>query len=350
MNPSLNIDCCEKLINREIAHAEQISGGRNSQVWMITGIDGQRYAAKRFFTNVGDPRNRFRTEYDALAFMQKNDIECIPHPLAADSEENLIVYDYIDGQRVDSGTVDKADLQTLCGFLMRLDGLKYEPDAEMLPPASEAYFTISDIIRNIRERLNRLIAAGNPSGYDIGLEPFLEQTVLPFFNHIIDCSTGWLTENNPDGHRPLPHVERTLSPSDCGFHNAVRLADRSLVFLDFEYFGWDDPAKLIIDFVLHPGMTLTNALKKIFMESMTSYFDGSGALKHRIELLYPLFGIKWSLILLNEFVPEEAARREFAGGFGKIRKESVLNEQLRKAKSMIHTIMENHDKGYLLVE
>ncbi len=246
---------------------------------------------------------------------------------------------------VNPDTVCESDIRTLCDFLIRLDGLKDKPGTEKLPPASEAYFTVPDVIRNIRKRLNLLTEVENSGREYIPLAKFLKQTLVPLFNHIIGRSRVWLADNNMDGNRPLSYAERTLSPSDFGFHNAIRLTDGSLVFLDFEYFGWDDPAKLIIDFVLHPAMTLRHSLKRQFAESMTSHFEHSGLLKSRIGILYPLFGIKWSLILLNEFVPEEAARREFAGSFEKTRKETVLKEQLLKATRMMHTIRETYDKG-----
>ena len=38
-----------------------------------------------------------------------------------------------------------------------------------------------------------------------------------------------------------------ISPSDFGFHNALR-TNTGPVFFDFEFSGWDDPAKTIIDF------------------------------------------------------------------------------------------------------
>ena len=42
-------------------------------------------------------------------------------------------------------------------------------------------------------------------------------------------------------------AQRALSPSDFGLHNALRGQDGQLRFVDFEYFGWDDPVKLVSD-------------------------------------------------------------------------------------------------------
>ena len=51
---------------------------------------------------------------------------------------------------------------------------------------------------------------------------------------------------------PLPAAERCVSPSDFGFHNALRTPDGRLAFIDFEYAGWDDPAKTVSDFFCQP--------------------------------------------------------------------------------------------------
>ena len=81
-----------------------------------------------------------------------------------------------------------------------------------------------------------------------------------------------------------------------------------LDFVDFEYFGWDDPAKTIVDFLLHPGMQLDDALKRRFAAGVCAAFAELPALPARTRIVYPLFGLKWGLILLNDFLPERAGQ------------------------------------------
>ena len=106
---------------------------------------------------------------------------------------------------------------------------------------------------------------------------------------------------------------RTLSPSDFGFHNALETQSGEIFFLDFEYFGWDDPAKTVCDFLLHPGMALSPSLKLQFATSLVRGLPWSQGLRERVAAYYPLFGLKWCLILLNEFLPNQILRRRFAG-------------------------------------
>ena len=64
----------------------------------------------------------------------------------------------------------------------------------------------------------------------------------------------------------LPSAQRTLAPSDFGFHNTLRYANGALAFVDFEYFGWDDPAKLTADIMLHPGRPLSAPQRQRFSD------------------------------------------------------------------------------------
>ena len=133
--------------------------------------------------------------------------------------------------------------------------------------------------------------------------------------------------------RELPRAARVLSPSDLGFHNAVQ-RDGQLVFLDFEYFGWDDPAKLICDFVLHPAMALSEPLKRRFVCEVLAACDAEAGLARRLTFCYPLYGLKWCMIFLNEFVPQDLFRRGFATQEARAR-EAIQSEQLTKAHGML---------------
>jgi len=140
----------------------------------------------------------------------------------------------------------------------------------------------------------------------------------------------------------LPYEERTLSPSDFGFHNALRRSNGQIIFLDFEYFGWDDPAKMISDFLLHPAMELREDLRRRFVVNILSRFEDHRYLDKRVEIVYPLFGLKWCLIFLNEFVPEHLLRRGFASG-SDLDKSNVQAKQLSKARRMLYRIRKDYE-------
>ncbi len=113
-------------------------------------------------------------------------------------------------------------------------------------------------------------------------------------------------------------------------------------FFDFEYFGWDDPAKMISDVLLHPAMDLRAGLKELFFATISNNLKLNGKFFRRIEIAYPFFGLNWCLILLNEYVPEHLERRTFADR--KVDLESLLNGQLSKSLCMLNHIRSVYER------
>jgi hypothetical protein len=109
-----------------------------------------------------------------------------------------------------------------------------------------------------------------------------------------------------------PPEERCLSPSDFGFHNALLQADGTLKFFDFEYAGWDDPAKTVCDFLCQPALPIPPESYERCVAGLLDFLPNREGVRMRIELLLPVYQIKWICIMLNEFRPVGHRRRGFA--------------------------------------
>ena len=133
-----------------------------------------------------------------------------------------------------------------------------------------------------------------------------------------------------------------MCPSDFGFHNALRAPSGRLVFIDFDYFGWDDPVKLTSDFLLHPGMQLSEAAKRRFATAMGAVYGSDAEFRVRLPLLFPLFALRWCLILLNEFLPERWASRVAAGIEGEWA--AVKRRQLDRASEWVQSLTSNFQR------
>jgi hypothetical protein len=130
----------------------------------------------------------------------------------------------------------------------------------------------------------------------------------------------------------------TLSPSDFGLHNAMMTPQGDLVFFDFEYFGWDDPVKLTADFCHHPGMSISTNAQKIWIDQMNRIFGVDPSFMSRLRALYPLYAIRWSLIILNEFRSDKIKNRLHAQSRMQTDIKSTQTAQLEKAKLMIENL------------
>jgi hypothetical protein len=135
----------------------------------------------------------------------------------------------------------------------------------------------------------------------------------------------------------LAPAQRALSPSDFGLHNAMRSESGRLRFIDFEYFGWDDPVKLVSDTALHPGSGFPEDSASRLIERLSREFEArDAAFAVRRDVLYPVFGLIWCLIILNDFLPESRSRRVMAGRGGELG--AILADQLDKAQRLHQAI------------
>jgi hypothetical protein len=258
-----------------------------------------------------------------------NGERAVPRPLVADEDVACAIYEHIDGTPVERST-EQSDIEQAVAFLIRLRSYANRDGSDLLPPAAEACFSVEAIIGNIRARLSRLIEVQDEHQL---LRSFLQDEFTPALVEIeSSLEAGGLVLDTE-----LERQERTLSPSDFGFHNVIRRPDGDIAFVDFEYFGWDDPAKLISDFLLHPAMQLSDFLKGRFFDGTIAGFQQFGPVARRVKIVYPLFALKWCMILLNEFLPDQMERRQFAIQQLQERGESQ-SRQLQKARQMLSKI------------
>lgn len=326
----------------QAAGIERIGGGRNSQVYRVECDNTRQYVVKRYVDPRVDARDRLGVEFSSLRWLWDHGVREVPQPIASDPDQGWAVYAYVEGQQVTREDITEADIDDTVRFLASLKALRCRQDSRSVPAASEACFSVQAILENIDLRLGRLAGQGRGEAVYEALEIFLTGEFLPFRDRIVRWCEARVSRQGASLDEVLPQEHRTFSPSDFGFHNALRLADGRLVYLDFEYFGWDDPAKILADFVMHPAMELPLALGRRFAAGLFRLFEEDRHLAQRAQTVYPLFGLKWCLILLNEFVPDDLRRRGFAGTASS-RAPDLQLAQLAKAKQLLRRVTHEYE-------
>jgi len=272
-----------------------LPGGRNNKVWRVE-CGGQRFLLKHYFWSEQDPRDRLGQEWAFLRYLRQIGCRQAPEPLVKDSAIRCALLEFIDGVALEIKDVTEPDVHTATDFFIQMNSQR-EKDVS-LPPVSEACFSLDAHIATMAARVERLQEINPESDIHAAARDFVEKTIRPLWakveNGIRSCSSL---------SRLLTAEERCLSPSDFGFHNALRQPNGCLRFLDFEYAGWDDPAKTIIDFCNQPDRLLSDDLAGIFRESVIAAFPNPETLASRILLLEPLYQLKWAGICLNNFLP-----------------------------------------------
>ncbi|WP_052507149.1 aminoglycoside phosphotransferase family protein [Desulfonatronovibrio magnus] len=326
-----------KLCKIPVMSAQSIAGGRNSQVFRLNLSDGQTVIAKHYFRHPGDPRDRMSVEVKALQLLHGHGIRAVPMILAVDEENSVAILEHISGTRVSLATLDDAEqaVQFLGSLKKIADSVQYD----LADPASEAFFSPDGLMDNVRFRLTRLSNAPNESSVVGRMHAFLHEQLAP----ALDQAENHCRERL-DFEEKLPRSRQTLSPSDFGFHNALRGADNRLWFLDFEYFGWDDPAKTLCDMDLHPHplMDLEPKVRERLLKKSLQGLQPGKWLYDRSIALYPIFVVKWCCILLNEFIPADLERRRFSNACQP--EKNVLQRQLQKAENLLNQSWEKYER------
>jgi hypothetical protein len=288
----------------EIEHL--LAGGRNSRIYHVRS-GAAEFALKQYPSRDDDPRDRLSTEVGALNLMERYRIETVPRVAGVDRERGFALLSWIDGVPVTE--VSAADVESAVQFLAEIHALRTTPWAMEQPPAAEACLSGAEIERQIAARLLRLQELHG----DADLAAFIKHDFVPALEREAAQAKTKVKSAGLDFAADLPQEWRSLVPSDFGFHNCLRRRDGSLAFVDFEYFGWDDPVKLSADIMLHPGRPLAPAQCRHFRRSAVGLYGADPSFAARLDAYLPLFALRWVLILLNEFVPERWQRRLLAG-------------------------------------
>jgi hypothetical protein len=304
-----------RLIGKPIDAIAHTGNGGNSRIYKITA-GNQTFALKRYPVIAQDARDRLNTERRALEFLAAENIKNVPKFITSHAPYALL--EWIDGALVTAP--NEKDIDAAVHFLAQIFSASKSAPHD-LPLASEPCLSAADLLAHIHTRLKALkdVARSEPS-----LDHFLIGYVLPA---LVEREATARRNGNFATTLKMP----LLIPADFGFHNTLKKSDGSLIFLDFEYFGWDDPARLLADILLHPATALSESLKTRLYRGVMRHLDTDAAA--RFTALYPLIGLRWALILLNEFLPERWQAR--AQARGEIDAHAAKQRQLKKAKHML---------------
>jgi hypothetical protein len=324
-------DAAETLAGRHVDSVVPVVAGGNSRICRVR-CGGQDFALKCYPPRNQDARDRAGTEFKALRFLERYCPGRAPRAYAVDAQGGYLLLEWIEGSRV--AEIGPCEVDAAIAFLSTIFDASAQPEACDIPPASEACLSGEGVVHQLLEREAKLRSV---AGDEQALMEFLDREFAPVRERIVEQARAGYAEAELDFTRALIPASRSLVPSDFGFHNAIRRADGVLIFVDHEYFGWDDPVKVTADFLLHPAQPLSDNMARRFWGGVWVHrAKKDESFLIRLELLYPLFGARWCLILLNEFLPERWAGRVFAGAPRDWA--SVKVEQLRRSRGLLRKV------------
>jgi hypothetical protein len=257
---------------------QHISNGVNSNVYII---DNNKYILKFYRSDHNQP-NRLERENLALELFDKYKIENVPKIINISKEYNCCLMSYLEGQ-----TVDILKPEYLDHFLFF-----YKKILQISNIEREKYFDSIDSCKTLNllfEQINkRIFNFEKENNFDLN-------SILKNLNQYVELLKKSI---NPNYYNNL---RTELSVVDFGINNVI-LKNNKLYFIDFEFFGLDNPIHLISDTIAHPANNLKLEDQIIFSDKLINCHNNSEDIKTAFNGTNILFDIKWCLIMLNPFL------------------------------------------------
>ena len=115
-----------------------------------------------------------------------------------------------------------------------------------------------------------------------------------------------------------------------------------LFFIDFEFFGLDNPVHLISDTIAHTANNLNLQEQIIFLENLIKSHNNTEEMINAFNGTNILFDIKWCLIMLNPFLSS------YSLNINEDERENRKRKQLEKVINKIYLIEQKIKNEYFL--
>lgn len=276
----------ESVLASHISSYAKIDRGGNNRIFKLLTDTNEAFVYKEYFI---DDRNRMNREYNALEFLGGQNLSCIPHPIAKNIDQNCALYTFVEGDSEnadDPKTKDKFDQSVM---------------------TTDSFTSFVDIISF---RLNKFLKHIKSTEAPNILTEFYNR-VSP--HKIINSRIANLKRQNTRlFHQQIQSVDKRLSSVDFGPHNMIFGKDQ-VNFIDFEYFGWDDPVKIVPNLIFHEGSaSISKSTKDEILHKYISSTKLQAQVVDRLSVSLSLASLDWLSILLWGLTPEKISARQFS--------------------------------------
>jgi hypothetical protein len=294
------------------------------------------FFAKKYFKSTSDINDRFESEVSLFEYAKECARNFIPNIYAIDEINRIILFEKISGKDVRLEEINTELILSAASFFSSLNKPEFKFTlGSKINNAAESCFSINNHLGLIEQRIITLEKAilndleNQSASSTINL---IRSAFEKVKNHILNYANQNMIQLDLE----IEINDRVISPSDFGFHNCLKKENNDLIFFDFEYSGWDDPAKVVGDFFNQLQIPVSEKYFQIFVEKAFENQKNKNELVSRAKLLLPLYKIKWACIAMNIFIPVNLERRLFSNP-----NLDIINykeEQIQKANKILNKI------------
>lgn len=283
-------------LGASVRSLKRLQGGINNQVFRCS--DGNQHCViKGYATIQPGQRDRMQAEVDFLRFAVQAAPGFTPTLILADPERRCVVLEHLEGEAFPEGVAPSEEaVGEAVEFFRQLNAEPQLAQESIQLDAAEGFLSLREHLGNVRQRLKGM----GCDHLEPALRPQAEMLLRQLQTELAHTEerTTSLIDLGMVADAIAPE-DRCVSPSDFGFHNAIR-TEAGIRFIDFEFAGWDDPAKAALDFTLQPRVPVA----KVGSPLLAAWpLEQRQAILSRCEPMGPILRLKWLCILLAVLHP-----------------------------------------------
>lgn len=310
---------------------ERLRGGINNQVFRC-GDGNQYWVIKGYAPALPGQRDRMQAEVDFLRFAAQVAPGFTPILVQADPEHRCVVLEHLEGEAFPEGVPpSEGALGEAVEFFRQLNADPRLAHELIQLDAAEGFLSLREHLGNVRQRLEGMGFDHLEASFRHRAETLLQQLHTELA-HTEERTTSLIDQGIvADAIAP---EDRCVSPSDFGFHNAIRTA-AGIRFIDFEFAGWDDPAKALVDFKFQPRVPVPAKYSGLFSALKR---DQRRHVQIRYTTLKPVLRVKWLCIMLGILRPERL--KEIMLANPELNLSRLIHKRLRSASSCLNAAIQ----------
>jgi hypothetical protein len=321
LNPPIYAKYWTKKLGAEIDSLTQLRGGINNQVFRC-GSEHHYWVIKTYRADEPDKRDRMKAEVDFLRYSASVAPNFTPAIIEVDRARRCVVMEHISGEQYPEGaSPSKKDIEDALRFLREINGSPKLAREMIQLDAADGFLSLRQHMDNVYCRLALMGTVHLPHQYKPQAQEILDtlykRAEIAESRLEAKINAGMVADS-------LDPSDRCISPSDFGFHNAIRTSDK-VKFIDFEFAGWDDPAKACVDFVLQQRNPVHLAPLEV---AYRLFREKEERIAGRIDAIFEILRLKWLCIILGVLNPTRLNRMLELGDPVTI--ESIIANQLRR--------------------
>ena len=272
--------------------------GVNNKVWIVTCKRGKNYALKQYKPKQKrSDFDRFLAETTFLRHCKCQHINNVPELIYGSSVKRFNLQSWIKGEK--PAELTASDIDQIVHFIKSINRNKECYRSNKFKPAPDSISKKITAADRLQERL--LETKKNIQKFDSMITKSSKYWLEKILIRSCQAEINSFNKSREEINRHDINKENIiLSPSDVGLHNTIR-EQSELKFIDFEYSGLDDIAKLTADWIIHPEFSFDKELERHFIEGI----DREIVLKDRSWIakylsIKKLSILKWCLIVVKQ--------------------------------------------------